>query len=73
MKNILPILLFIVISACSGGGSSEQKQEEPAVLTQEQEDAIADSIVSTVDASRQELRDVSSQALQEVDSLLETL
>ena len=68
MKKALTIICCVIfLSACGG------KQQEAATneLTMEQEQAVADSLSSTIDQSREELATQTEEDLQEIDSLLE--
>jgi hypothetical protein len=71
MKRIFMLLsISLLLTAC--GGSSE-KSSESEVLTPEEEAAIVDSVSTTVDQAKEQLKNTTEKNVKEIDSLLNQL
>lgn len=68
MKNLFIFVFAVALLAACGKKAEEQKPQE---MTVEQEQAVADSVVSELGAAQEQLQTETQQSAEEIDSLLE--
>ena len=72
LKGFLIVAVSAVLIGCGGSGESQQEpQSETEVMADTTSSTTADSIVSELDESSQELQSVSEEAQKAVDELSE--
>ena len=72
LKGFLIVAVSAVLIGCGGSGESQQEpQSEAEAVAETTSTATADSIVSELDESSQELQSVSEDAQKAVDELSE--
>ena len=72
LKGFLIVAVSAVLIGCGGSGESQQEpQSETEVMADTTSSTTADSIVSELDESSQELQSVSEDAQKAVDELSE--
>ena len=72
LKGFLIVLVSAVLIGCGGSGESQQEpQSETEAVAETTGSATADSMVTELDESSQELQSVSEEAQKAVDELSE--